>query len=167
MRLRPRPRRCVAACRMPRLAGLVGKVARKKGKKLTFGKPKRRMKNSSTVDKRGNMTQKNRLLLIRYLSGKPLKAASRDKAESLITGLKSLATMAQKKEEEALKLTQTVMTEEDRLAREAELAGEDKKASPVKRRWDIIRTVLGGADDSGSDDDGEEDDAERATPTPT
>lgn len=129
---------------------------------------------------------------VRYLSGKPLKAASRDKAESLITGLKSLATMAQKKEEEALKyvhcnsqregvqqephthgvprtrrLTQTVMTEEDRLAREAELAGEDKKASPVKRRWDIIRTVLGGADDSGSDDDGEEDDAERATPTPT
>ena len=39
---------------------------------------------------------------VRYLSGKPLKAASRDKAESLITGLKSLATMAQKKEEEAL-----------------------------------------------------------------
>jgi len=64
------------------------------------------------------------------------------------------------------RLTQTVMTEEDRLAREAELAGEDKKASPVKRRWDIIRTVLGGADDSGSDDDWEEDDAERATPTP-
>ena len=53
--------------RMPRLAGLVGKVARKKGKKLTFGKPKRRMKNSSTVDKRGNMTQKNRLLLIRWV----------------------------------------------------------------------------------------------------
>jgi len=39
----------------------------------------------------------------RYLAGKPMAKASRDKAEQLITGLKSLATLAQEKEEEALK----------------------------------------------------------------